>query len=805
MKKHFSLFLVAIISFSAFSQVIPFATELNVPQAKYVPKKWNCYWITNPDIHQSEYNVSLYRKTFNIDVVPDSFIINVSADNRYYLYINGKLISYGPQLSDVRHWRYETINIAPFLKTGKNSVAAEVVNYGLDKFYGIISHKSAFMLNGYSDREKIINSEDKTWKTYYNRAIRPNHPNWMYAVDIIGGFYASNPADSVYGNKHPWGWETTDYDDSQWKTAKWCAGVSNSGGFGWVLQPRNTPLQVVSVQRFPTVGRSTNTSVPPTFLKGESKLTIPANTKCSFLIDNKVLTLGYPQLVLSGGKEAKISLCYAENLYDKNREKGNRNDINNKSIVGIKDIFIADGGTQRVYKTTWFRSFRFVQIDVETKSEALTIDDYYNLSALSPLQMTSRFKSDNPLYDKVMDICWRTASLCTQDNLVSDAYYEQMQYVGDSRVHAMTLVALTGDSLYLKNAIEMFNYSRMPDGNITSCYPLRATFVHPTFSLIWIDMIHDYMMYFGNKAFIKQFVPGLYATFFWFENNLNQNGIPGEPAGSYFVDWYYDKKTLSDKGGVAPTSREGNSAVVTLHYIYTLENAAHIYTYIDMPYEAEKCKKRAEELKKTVKNLFFDAQKGIYAEDPAKTYFDQRPNIMAINTRLVEKENQVKVIAKILKDTSYINEAGYYYRFNFFNALAEAGQGAGVYFDEVLRLWDENMIKLGMSTTPERPVKQRSEAHPWSTSPAYAYFHVICGIRPANEGFTKMTIAPDFGKNKNIEATYTHKFGFVNIKLKKTGEKTVEGEITIPKGLEATFYWEGKSMVLAEGIQKIKM
>ena len=42
----------------------------------------------------------------------------MSADNRYRLYVNGEQVASGPQRSDVMHWRYETIDLAPRLRSG---------------------------------------------------------------------------------------------------------------------------------------------------------------------------------------------------------------------------------------------------------------------------------------------------------------------------------------------------------------------------------------------------------------------------------------------------------------------------------------------------------------------------------------------------------------------------------------------------------------------------------------------------------------------------------------------------------------
>jgi len=61
-------------------------TEIN---SELLSMPWTAKWISYPDISGSEYGVYLYRKEISINTKPDKFIIHVSADNRYKLYING--------------------------------------------------------------------------------------------------------------------------------------------------------------------------------------------------------------------------------------------------------------------------------------------------------------------------------------------------------------------------------------------------------------------------------------------------------------------------------------------------------------------------------------------------------------------------------------------------------------------------------------------------------------------------------------------------------------------------------------------
>src|SRR5215467_13911686 len=91
---------------------------------------WHASWVAVPGESTTEYGVYLFRKSFNLSKKPDSFYIRVSADNRYKLYVNEKQVSLGPARGDLEHWNFELIDIAPFLHTGSNILAAEVWNEG---------------------------------------------------------------------------------------------------------------------------------------------------------------------------------------------------------------------------------------------------------------------------------------------------------------------------------------------------------------------------------------------------------------------------------------------------------------------------------------------------------------------------------------------------------------------------------------------------------------------------------------------------------------------------------------------------
>ena len=93
------------------------ANAQSLPQAALdVPAKWTATWISHPAAPLREPLTLHFRRSFS--VAPDTrhFVIHVSADNRFILYLNGERIGDGPARGDLDHWRYETFDLGPKLK-----------------------------------------------------------------------------------------------------------------------------------------------------------------------------------------------------------------------------------------------------------------------------------------------------------------------------------------------------------------------------------------------------------------------------------------------------------------------------------------------------------------------------------------------------------------------------------------------------------------------------------------------------------------------------------------------------------------
>jgi alpha-L-rhamnosidase len=154
----------------------------------------------------------IHEKPLSYPAKPTSFVVHVSADNRYKLFVNGKQIGQGPARGDLYFWNFETLDLAPYLEVGRNTVSAVVWNDGRMKLEAQISFLTAFIVQGNTAAEEILNTND-SWKTVKDESYQPLSVR-------VPGYYVAGPAELVDMAKHVKGWENTNFDDSNWAKAR---------------------------------------------------------------------------------------------------------------------------------------------------------------------------------------------------------------------------------------------------------------------------------------------------------------------------------------------------------------------------------------------------------------------------------------------------------------------------------------------------------------------------------------------------------------------------------------------------------
>jgi alpha-L-rhamnosidase len=764
-----------------------------------ISRRWNASWIKVPGESVNGYEICLFRKTLDLANKPATYLVNVSGDNRYKLYVNGQLVSVGPARGDLYYWNYETVDLAPYLIAGKNVIGAVVFNEGALRPASQMSYRTGFILQGNTATEEEINT-GTNWKCYRDSAYHP------LPVELIYSYYVAGPGELVDMKHHPQQWQQPDFDDIKWQPASQISTGWPKGLFkfddGWMLVPSPIPARELVMQRLKAMRKATGVSLPSTFPAEKVQVTIPAHTKATILLDQSYLTNAYPTIVFSKGKEAGISMGYAESLYivDPNStnwraqgKKGNRNEIEGKRFVGRKDSIISDGSASQQFTPLNWRTYRYIQLIIETKDEPLIIDDLYGMATGYPFKYNAKLETDNNELSEILEIGWHTARLCAWETYMDCPYYEQLQYVGDTRIQALVSYYNSGDDRLARNAITLLDHSRIAEGITQSRYPTAIPQQIPTFSLWWIGMLHDYYMYRNDSGFVRDKLQGVQDVLAFFNRYQQTDGSLKNAPYWEFTDWANGKDW---NAGTAPIGKDGNSAVLDMQLLWAYQLASELESKLGSKEYTLKYEQLASQLKQTIRNKYWVAGKGEFVDRPEKDVFSQHTNALAILTGVVDVNEAAALGNKLLTDTSMV-QASIYFKYYVHQALIKSGMGND--YISWLGIWRDN-IKMGMTTWAEMSdiSASRSDCHAWGSSPNIELYRTVLGIESDAPGFEKVKIEPHLGTVTNIGGQIPHPKGNISVKYEQKNNKWLI-DITLPESTPGRLIWKGKEYVLKAG------
>ncbi len=764
---------------------------------RILDNSWDAHWITATE---GLYNLQgegffLFQKSFQLKDVPEKFIIHVSADNRYRLFVNGHFVGHGPAQGTITHWQFDSYDIARYLQIGANVIGSEVWQWGDKKPWTQLSHRTAFVLQGDSDIEAIINTNE-TWLVQKCDAVsffNISREEFPHTTGV-------GPGERWDIEKYPFGWNLPQaYSDGFIPaTALNRAQPAHlqTNCYEWRLYPRRIPFLEEKEMRFTRMIRREG-SIDEGAIFGRAT-TVPAHQKALLLIEHERLVNGYPILKVSGGRHSTIRITYAEALMDKGFQKAERHRTDGLECRGLYDIFIPDGGMNRAFEPLWYRTFRFIQLEIETADEPLIIHDFYYRFSAYPFPLQFSFECSDAMLNSIFSIGWWTARICATDIYMDCPYYERLQYFYDSGVAGMVTAFLSGDARLLRNAI-IYGHDSMGGGDHVMCaHPSRDVGkIIPSFSIAWIDMIYNYLVLTGDVQEVEQWKEAIQTIMRWYISHLNSNHLLGPMPYWNFVDcnaeWPWDPAN----GSICePTgAKTGNSALLTLQLVYGLERSSAILDFLGEKAVAGEYLALAEKIKRAVHQLCYDSQRHYFAETPDKNVFSQHTNTLAVLLGCIEGEEARDLLRRLKDDPELLPMSLQFKRF-YHQALLKTGLEQE--YIPHLEPW-RALINQGFTTFPEYPnLQTRSDCHAWSSFPAYDLIRIVCGIQPKGFGWKEFEIQPSLGKLSWAKGSLYHPAGNIRIEVfNKKGKYS--GTVFIPKGIKAVLCLPDRTIPLVEG------
>ena len=769
--------------------------------------QWKAQWISHPTAALKEPITLHFKKSIEVASVPAHYKVHVSADNRFVLYLNGQRVGDGPARGDLTHWRYETFDLAPMLKAGENTLAATVWNFASYAPVAQFTDRTAFLMEGYSAAEDAVNTNASWWvEEERGQVLLPRKMNGLYV------YYASGPGEELKADEYDWKWAEAGMAGSGWVHAARAlreegnpnAGIAASHGVTadeqWAMVADELPHMAYDKE---DAGHVVRTDLAEGKGFPDAAVTVAAHKHAHILLDRAELTTAYPKLMFSGGRGAHITLVYAEALYDEHKHKGNRNEVGNRVALGITDEVFPDGGDGRFFETLWWRTWRYLDIEIQTDTDPLKLDGLEAHFTAYPFKVGAEFHSSDPELDKIWSIGWHTVQLDAHETYMDTPYYEQLQYSGDTRLQEMITYAMTADDRLPRQAIRALNDSRIPAGITQSRYPSALPQLIPPFSLLWIGMLHDNYMYRPDREFTKEILPGTRTVLSWFASYQHEDGVLGKLPWWSFIDWI-ETETNRD---FPSYDKNNESCLTTMQYIGALEEAIDLEKAAGAPEYASMYSVRLERAKKGVIAQCWDAPKGLFADNAAKDMYSEHANMLAVLYDVAPKKDQRAVMEKVVarrvdgsdgsKPVGAIPLIGASFYFRYYLARALDHVGMADEYVKTLGDW-RGFLKMGFTTWPEQPGDTRSDSHAWTAHPTYDLLTLVAGIGPGSPGFATVRIAPHLGDLTSLEAALPHDKGLIRVKYAVSGG-ALHADIELPAGLTGEFVWKGKTTALKGG------
>ncbi len=766
-------------------------------------------WITVEKLDKRKASVLLFRRKIVLDSRPEDAIIQISADSRYKLYINDQFAEAGPCKGDREVWYYDEVNIASYLQKGTNTIAVEVLYYPEEHGKGSYSifrtgHPGLYVHGSIqTDEEQIDISADERWRCIVD-----------HGVEIIPESEIFAPLQLLENRKQDpeiLFWKKNIYDDHNWESAVYDKTLNLQISPGNLLK-REIPYLYRVRKQFKScrwmikdLDSSKNekdiAKEEWTFSTGKDSFTVSPKQRLTIEFDAGEEETGYLNLFIAGGKGSGISILTSEGYVQEgfqgdlnNPYKEDRLDCEQGYLHGFTDTYIPAGtGTAEhpeVYRPFWFRTFRFVRIEIETTEEPLDLLSFYYEETGYPLVVKTRASADDPDFSAIWDISERTLRRCMHETYEDCPFYEQLQYAMDARTQILYTYTIAADDRLARKCMEDFRRSQRYDGLTNSCHPNYESNVIPGFSIYYILMVYDHMMYFGDKELVRTHLPHIDRVLGFFHRNLTKEGYVGKLGGLNgkdrfwsFIDWTaeWDETT-----GVPKTTLKGPITMESLLYIYGLQAAEKLACFVEWKDVAKEYEAEAERVRQAVVR-YMHGKKGMLTDGPGQEIYSQHTQVFAILTNTYTGRTGRKALLETILHKEQYPQCSVAMSYYLFRALEKTELYS--YSKEYWGIW-RRMLEKNSTTCIEDELAERSDCHAWGALILYELPAVILGVRPAEPGYQTVMIRPVPGYLTEAQGEVITPNGMVKVQWKKERTGQLQLSYELPENVnlkEGTF------------------
>ncbi len=778
---------------------------------------WPTAWIDHPERPLDRPSVAIFRRRWTM-AAATTIRLHVSADHRYRLFVDGQPLGRGPERGSPEAWYFETYELE--LAVGEHTLVA--LSWWLHEAapWAQMSVRPGFLCAAEAPWAEQLDSGTAAWEAMLAAGFAfPPIPTEVLAWSAVGNRL------EVDGGQFPWGFESGQCD-GDWRPAvvvgPACeAGERDTNRF-WSLTPATLPpmleqersagalrhlddgegmaAPVLAVNHL--AGEASSWS---DMLGGGGPVVVPPNRVRRAIIDVGDYVCAYPLLSVADGAGATVRLEWAEALclppLDRIdpatlaaiREKGNRDEIEGRYFVGIGDTFRPAGGRCQ-FTTLWWEAGRYLCLTIATGDEAVKIEALRLLETRYPLAMEGTFAAADPRLAALLPLGLRAMQMCSHETYMDCPYFEQLMYIGDTRLEALTTHVLTADDRLPWKAVRTFAVSRRLSGFTRSAFPSHTVQVIPPFSLWWVNMVHDFWLWRDTAGRTAGLLPAVRDVLEAFHALRQADGLLAAPPEWNFADW-----VPSWAGGIPPGAESGPNALINLQYVLALTAKAELERAHGEMELAARDERLATATLAAVLTAFWDEGRGLLADDPAHRQFSEHVQCLALLSGRLPAERAARLVSGLFADP-YLARTTIYFTHYYFEACRRLGRIDKLL--ERLSLWHE-LLGLGLKTTVESPEPSRSDCHAWGAHPIFHFYATLLGIRPTAPGFARVLVAPQPGSLAWIEGTMPHPQGQIKVRMEQD-KQNWRVLVELPAGLEGEFVCGSTRQSLRPGRNEIE-
>lgn len=670
----------------------------------------------------------LFQKNVWYTTVPESLCLHITADTAYIVRINGRIVCRGPAKSQTMRY-YDTVDIAPYLQVGENTLTAQVIHY-----VGDPHRANRFEAGPVSMPAKpqggFLVFGDSLWQT-----------DSSYACCTMKG-YGFVPLDETYMYQG-----YTEELDARIRPETWNPAVQVEahdeyfwGGAAriWQVRERPIPLPFETFQSYAGVARAAENFPDASTMLTEEGCVIPPHTDVWAEIDAGANLTAFPLYAFCGGEGSRVEMRYAEcygRYVDGVFVKDDRTDCHSEGqcLDGLTDAYIVGEGEQ-TYQPFFYKAFRYIHLHIRTGETPLWVRLPGFLRTGYPLEVTTAIHNLPAKEQEIWEISLRTLQNCMYDTYMDCPHYERMQYVMDTFLQMVFSSALSCDDRLIRKAItDIGDGQRCTDGLIPCCVPSNFQQIIPGFGFFFIFMLKHYYEHFGKQDLLRKYFPVVERILWFFEEHLTEDFMLSNTGYWQFVDWVKQWNR-----GVPIRNEQEPNGIYTMMFAFALKEAAAIADVLGYSDMATRYRGLLKTIRQAADRLLYDPDQGFYRDTPGRPDVSQHTQIWAVLAGIADKSRAADIMHRCLT-TPHMAKVSFCMQYYLFRALEhvddyQATQGCW-------SVW-ENMLAQHVTTWPEDPVTCRSECHAWSAVPLHEYCRYALGIRQAAPGFEKVYISP---------------------------------------------------------------